>query len=73
MLEPAEAILEVDLEAVEQDSNILVVVLTTAQAGLILQKRILRQTLTPKSRANTMPTVVPVLLPERRRSTVRLL
>ena len=59
-LEPAEKTLEVDVEAVEQGSRNLVVVLTTAQAGLrlILQMQILRQmtrahqTLTPKSQAN---------------------
>ena len=59
-LEPAETTLEVHIEAVEQGSRSLVVVLTTAQAGLrlILQMQILRQiirahqTLTPKSQAN---------------------
>ena len=45
MLKPAEPILGFDLWAVEQDRRNLVVVLTTAQAGLrpILQMRILRQ------------------------------
>ena len=44
-LKPAETTLEVDIEAVEQGSKNLVVVLTTAQAGLriILQMQILRQ------------------------------
>ena len=44
-LEPAETALEVNVEAVEQDSRSLVVVLTMAQAGLwpILQEQILRQ------------------------------